>query len=191
MAGTETPAGRRYEQAGDRDIAADHRDDRASRRDDAANQREVDATDRDNHDSRHAHDAADQHWQLRKLILDHFDRLANTALDPTAWPDLTPAASERLHELVADQERLAAHDRTAIVILLDQLDTALHGHRVSRLAAKRDRQAAGDDRRHSAHDRAASVIDRDLSARDRAQAAIENEQLTPTETARIDDDRAK
>lgn len=176
-----TPAARRDELADDRDTAADRRDVTAGQRDEAARRRDDDAEDRDVEGSHHAHDSADRHRRLRTQILDHFTRIENTALNPDEWSDLTPAAFERLQALIFAQQRLATHDRAAIIDLLDGLDNELHGNRMGRLAAGRDRRAAAHDRLSSGRDRDDSAGDRDLSARDRGQATIAREQVDPTE----------
>jgi hypothetical protein len=182
-----TPTERRDELAADRDEAADRRDMSAEQRDEAARSRDDDAAGRDVEGS---HDSLDRHRRLRNQILDHFTRLENTALDPDEWSDLNPAAFERLHALIAEQRRLAARDRVAIITVLDELDVELHGSRVSRLADSHDRRAADDDRRSSGRDRDDSAGDRDLSARDRGQGAIEHEKLDSAELNRLQNEAA-
>jgi hypothetical protein len=183
MAHRRTPEEGRDGLAADRDDAAERRDLLSEDRDEAADRRDNLAADRDTKDLRTAHDLAYRYQQLRRHVLDHFARIENTAIDPADWPDLTPAALDQLHALVAEHRRSAARSRSAIFTLLNELNAELCQHRTSRLAAGRDRRAAADNRHRSSQDRADSAEDRDRSAGDRNQAAIEREQADPTGTA--------
>jgi hypothetical protein len=176
MAHVPTPAERRDDLADDRDTTAEDRDTTSTRRDVDAVHRDVDAAHRDTRAHQHTDDLDNRVEQLRRQLLDHFTRAENTTIDPADWPDLTPAALDRLRAHAAEQRRLAALDRAAATRLLADLHAQIHGDRPDRHAAAGDRRAAAQDRSASAQGRHSAAQDRDDAARDRDQAAIEREQ---------------
>ena len=174
MANHSTPAERRNDRAAGRDDAADQRDHAADQRDHDADQRDHDADERDEYADQDATTLDDLLDEIRHQVLDRSARVEAAAIDPAQWPDLTPAALTRLQAHNAEQRRLAARDRTAVMSLLDQLHSEVRHLRGERLTAAHDRRDSARDRRHAAEDRGHSVADREQSAVERAQLDLDD-----------------
>jgi hypothetical protein len=148
-------------------FGADHTD---------ADERDADATHRDDHAAADTRDLDDCFAQLRRQILDHLTWIDSTAIDPADWPDLPPAALDRLRAHLDEHRRRTARERAVALTLLTDLHALIHHGRADRHAAASDRRTAAQDRQASAQDRRSAAQDRDDSARDRDQATIEREQ---------------
>ena len=71
--------------------------------------------------SQHDRDLNERLRQVCQQILDRLAWAENTTINPADWPDLTPAALDRLRAHAAEQRRLAALDRAAVSSLLTDL----------------------------------------------------------------------
>ena len=174
-----TRAERRDSAAADRDDAADGREAVSDGRDTVADRRDVEAGEREQDARQDFRELDDRLTRIRQEILDRFARMETTTIDPADWPDITPAGLARLRAHAAEQRRLAALDRTAVVRLLDDVRDGLLRTRRDRATAARDRHHSAEDRHHSALDRLDSARDRESAAADRGHAAIEREQVQP------------
>jgi uncharacterized protein (DUF3084 family) len=175
----QTPAERRDDQAADRDDAPEGCDTAARDRDTAATSRDSDAHDRDGLASQHPRDLDERLRQVCQQILDRLAWAENTTINPADWPDLTPAALDRLRAHAAEQRCLTALDRAIASSLLADLRAQLDRGRAQLRTAADDRRAAASDRLASDQDRRSAAQDRDNSTRDRGQAALEREQADP------------
>jgi hypothetical protein len=165
MVDLRAPAERRYDLAADRDDAAERRDAASDNRDDTAHRRDIDAEERDNAARQDSDRLDDRLRTVRRQLLDGLARCADT-IDP----DDQPATARGARRLLADP------DLTAVITLVDDLDTEIQRIRNNRRTAAGERRAAARDRYDAACDRKDSALDRALSARDRSQAAIERVQ---------------
>jgi hypothetical protein len=129
--------------------------------------------------SQHDRDLDERLRQVCQQILDRLAWAENTTINPADWPDLTPAALDRLRAHAAEQRRLAALDRAAVSSLLAGLRAQLDRGGAQRRTAADDRRAAASDRLASDQDHRSAAQDRDDSAGDRGQAAIERVQADP------------
>jgi 23S rRNA G2069 N7-methylase RlmK/C1962 C5-methylase RlmI len=130
--GKVTPAERRDDLAEDRDAAAADRDTTSQERDADGRRRDADAAQRDIRAGQQGHGLNDGFEQLRRQILDHFAQIENTTIDPADWPDITPAALDRLRARAAEQRRLATLDRATAIRLLANLNDQISQLRVDR-----------------------------------------------------------
>jgi hypothetical protein len=128
--------------------------------------------------SQHDRDLNERLRQVCQQILDRLAWAENTTINPADWPDLTPAALDRLRAHAAEQRRLAALDRAAVSSLLTDLrapSSTAAGPNVAppptTVAGPRPRTVWPPDQ-----DRRSAEQDRDDSTRDRGQAATEREQ---------------
>jgi hypothetical protein len=157
-----------------RDDAADARDVAAQARDEAADQRDIDAGARD-HFYRHLqHDFTDRLGAIAQDLLHRLTRNEDLAVDPDDWPDAGATALARLRACAEKRRQLAAEDRAVAAAMLEEIHNELRLQQEGWRAARRDRDAAADDRRNARRDR-------DSSMRDRNHAAIEREQVDPAD----------
>jgi hypothetical protein len=82
--------------------------------------------------SQHDRDLDERLRQVCQQILDRLAWAENTTINPADWPDLTPAALDRLRAHAAEQRRLAALDRAAVSSLLAGLRAQLDRGRAQR-----------------------------------------------------------
>lgn len=179
MSGHSATPDRRDDRAADRDDVAERRDHQAGERDREAGERDGDADERDEFADEDSQKLEDLFDRARSEVLDRFARTEAETVDPALWPDLTSAALTRLQATVAEQRRLAALDRAAIVSLLDRLHDEFCFLRDERLAAAHDRRASALDRRLSARNRQDSAGDRGQSEVDRDESATGRAQVDP------------
>ncbi|ALL79631.1 hypothetical protein AD006_31070 (plasmid) [Pseudonocardia sp. EC080610-09] len=187
MVGFEPSAENDEASAATRDDAAHARDLESQRRDDAAERRDAAADARDLFSGEIRADFDIRLGELGRDLLERVTRKEGLTIDPGEWPDISPAALVRLRAYLAEQQRLAASDRAAVVMLLSEIRNEFRLQQRDRQEAAYERLAAAGDRDSAADDRRACRRDRDHSLQDRSQAALERELVRPADLEHDED----